>query len=76
MVELDSVPQKPLSKLKRGIEAKFRANIGQWNINNVERFDDEFGPDDSILAPPSEESLDLNMFTYMHQEILEEISMH
>ena len=38
---------------ERGIEAKFRANIGQWNINNVERFDDEFGPDDSILAPPS-----------------------
>ena len=38
---------------ERGIEAKFRANIGQWNINNVERFEDEFGPDDSILAPPS-----------------------
>ena len=38
---------------ERGIEAKFRANIGQWNINNVERFEDDFGPDDSILAPPS-----------------------
>jgi len=38
---------------ERGIEAKFRANIGQWNINNVARFENNFGTDDSILAAPS-----------------------
>ena len=37
----------------RGIEAKFKTRIGAWNINNVARYEDRFGPDDSLLSPPT-----------------------